>query len=112
MQESSRVGGERAGDGRRGKEDVRRQTLLVCQCDGHVGGGGRSLQWRVDKWLPDNRLAAQLPASSHGLKVLDVVRHVLVVLDDLLDHLVVDRAGTVLRSLPQEDGVFLPCGGK
>lgn len=108
-QESRRVGRERAGDGRRGKEDVRRQTLLVGQCNGHAGGGGGRLQGRVDEGLPDKRFATQLPTDSHGLEVLDVVRRVLVVFDDLLDDLIVDCAGTVLCSLPQQDGVFLPC---
>lgn len=111
-QESSRVGGERAGDGRRGKEDVRRQTLLVGQCDGHAGGGGGSLQRRVDEGLPDKWFATQFPTGRHGLEVLDVVCHVLVVFDDLLDDLVVDRAGTVLCSLPQQDGILLPCRWK
>lgn len=88
------------------------KALLVRQCDGHVGGGGGSLQWGMHQWLPDHWLAAQLSPSHHWRQILDVMSHVTVMFHNLLDHLVIHAAGAVFRPFAQQDGVLLTWGGK
>lgn len=81
-------GPEAAEPGPRGRpEDGGRQARVVGEGDGHGGGGGGGLQRRLDQRGPDDRRGGRRGGGG-GLDAMRAVRHLPVVLHDLLDDLV------------------------